>query len=290
MKSEKLSLDHINLLSARLQDIHIGISEYCFSNLYLFRQAHDYDVLTNADGDIFIGGVTYDNNTYLMPTVDLSRASADEVARFIEASKQFDTIFPIPEEWLHLFPEDQFDRGYNEDDTDYIFTAQKLQKYPGRKLHKKRNLLKQFNENYVPSMQRLTDKTIPIAMEILEEWQEDMPVARDGTDFYPCKEALTLKDELELCGAIFMADNKPAGFILGEDIYPEMFGLHFAKGDKNVKGLYQYMFHRTADLLAEDYDLFNMEQDMGKSALRVAKSSYQPDQLVHKYRITAKQE
>ena len=52
MKNDLLSLEHKELLYQRLRDINTGLSEYSFSNLYLFRKEHNYSLVD--EGDIFI--------------------------------------------------------------------------------------------------------------------------------------------------------------------------------------------------------------------------------------------
>jgi hypothetical protein len=64
--------------------------------------------------------------------------------------------------------------------------------------------------------------------------------------------------------------------------------LHFAKGNRKFKGVYQYMFNQFARILPGKYQYMNFEQDLGKLALRIAKSSYHPDQILEKYRLRRK--
>ncbi len=68
MRTEKLDLRHIDALYAPLKESGVFISEYSFANLYLFRTAHDYEVV--FDREIFIRGTTYDGARYLMPLRD----------------------------------------------------------------------------------------------------------------------------------------------------------------------------------------------------------------------------
>ena len=63
------------------------------------------------------------------------------------------------------------------------------------------------------------------------------------------------------------------------------FSLHFAKGKRKFKGMYQYMYNHFAKILSGQYQYLNFEQDLGKLALRIAKSSYDPNQVLKKYRL-----
>ena len=81
---------------------------------------------------------------------------------------------------------------------------------------------------------------------------------------------------------------EPAGFILGEGLGDSIFALHFAKGLTKFKGIYQFMYNHFAGIMSDRYELLNFEQDLGNPELRHAKSSYRPDRMIHKYRVSLK--
>ncbi|MCX5886589.1 MAG: phosphatidylglycerol lysyltransferase domain-containing protein [Proteobacteria bacterium] len=283
MRIEKLTFDHKELLYERLKKIDTPVSEYSFANLYLFRKNHDYEVV--FDEEIFIRGKTYDGSTYLMPAFDVRNA---DVAYLKGMMKNADFFFPVSEEWLSVFTNGEFAYFYNENDTDYLYTVEKMCTFKGNKLHKKKNLLNQFMSLYEHDAYPLIETRMEDAYAILEQWQEDMGESREETDYYPCQEALKLYDDLIICGGIYYVNKEPGGFIIGEEMNDETFALHFAKGKKKFKGLYQYMYNTFANILPKNYQWMNFEQDLGKMELRIAKSSYVPDMMVKKYRVKCK--
>lgn len=285
MSIEPLALSHRPLLYDRIYSIKTDVSEYSFANLYLFRNYHDYHVVT-MDDEILVKGKTYDGYTYYMPITEPDKLCRDFM---MERLKEVDFIFPADEDWLSCFKEDDFRFEFKEGDTDYIYTVEKMTTYKGRKLHKKRNLLKQYNHLYDSEHCRMdTLERVKDAKWILNRWMEEVNMEIEETDYHACCEALKLKDELGLCGVVFYTEGKPSGFVLGEGLSDQTFVLHFAKGLREYKGLYQHMYNSFAMSLPEKYDFINFEQDLGKVALRVAKSSYVPDILKKKYRIMAK--
>jgi hypothetical protein len=280
MRIERLGLHHKEVLAPLLRAITVPISEYCFANLYLFRESHGYEVL--SDGGTFIRGGTYDGFTYLMPTVPAAQLDA---ARLQELLRDVDFLFPVPEEWLGAFDPGTYDISFHEGDADYLYTVEKMSTLAGRKLHKKRNLLKQFIESYRHEALPLTTRRLDDALLVLDAWQQESGLDRGGTDYGPCREALDRYEELVLCGGITYADGEPAGFVLGEEVNDETFVLHFAKAQKKFKGVYQFMFNNFAKILPPKYKFLNLEQDLDKENLRVFKSSYVPDALVKKARV-----
>jgi uncharacterized protein len=283
MQIEKLDISHREFLSSRLKSAKSKLSEYTFANLYLFRGNHDYDVI--MDKDVFIRGRSYDGAKYLMPAGDVRTIDPDYLR---EMMQDVDFLFPLPEEWLGHFSPDLFDVTFSKGDADYVYTVEKMSTYKGRNLHKKRNLLKQFLEGYGHDALPLTNDRIVDARSILKDWLETMGGRGEDTDYAPCLEALDRYEELVLCGGIYYADNEPAGFLLGEELNDETFVLHFAKAKVKFKGVYQYMFNNFAKILPPRYRYLNLEQDLDKENLRVFKSSYVPDALIRKARVSIK--
>jgi len=280
MQIEKLGLKHKDLLIQRLKNITVPLSEYTFPNLYLFRKNHDYDVMT--DGEVFIKGRTYDGHVYLMPTTDVRTL---DVAALKALMAGVDFLFPIPEEWLPAFSPEGFDITFAEGDADYLYTVVKMSTYAGRKLHKKRNLLKQFNELYTSEARPLTNEHLDQARAVLDGWLVEAGLDAELTDYGPCREAIDRYEELVLCGGMYYAEGEPAGFVLGEEVNDETYVLHFAKALTKFKGVYQFMFNNFAKILPPKYKYLNLEQDLDKENLRIFKSSYVPDAMVKKARV-----
>jgi len=283
MRIESLGLHHKDILAPRLKQANTGLSEYTFANLYLFRQNHQYEVITGRD--IYVRGKTYDGHSYLMPTADVHGLDRDFLKGLMAT---VDFLFPIPQAWLDYFGKDEYDIECKEGDRDYVYTVEKMRTYKGRNLHKKRNLLKQFLDLYAHDAMPLTKDRIDQARFILKDWQDTTQMNAADTDFSPCLEALDRYDDLVLCGGIYYADNEPAGFVLGEEVNDEAFVLHFAKARVKFKGIYQYMFNNFAKILPPKYRYINLEQDLDRENLRVFKSSYVPDVLLCKARVSLK--
>jgi len=281
MKLERLHLGHKGILYDKLRAVETPVSEYSFANLFLFRREHEYSVL--FDEDVFVSGRTYDGARYIMPTRDIVEMDMQYLRRMVEGH---DFLYPIPEGRLGLFPEAEFEVSFREGDSDYVFETEKLRTYAGRRLHRKRNLLKNFMSNYAHEARPLTEELVPDALSVLDKWQSSSGTDPDSTDYHACRDGLLHYEELLLCGGIFYAEGRPAGFIVGEERPPETFVLHFAKGLVEFKGIYQYMFNSFASVLPEKYLYVNLEQDLELEALRASKSSYQPDMMVRKGRVS----
>lgn len=282
MKVEKLELAHKNILFPLLKKIDSKIAEYSFANLYLFRKSHDYEVLF-FDNFVFVKGNSYDGKKYIMPCYDLEQI---EISMIDNLLNEVDFIFPVDEKWIVKFSNEKYEITFKDGDTDYVYNIEKMRTFAGKKLHGKRNLLHQFEKNYRFEAVPLFGKDrIESAKLVLEQWQKDSGEKESDTDYFACLEALELYDDLILCGFIYYVDNKPVGFIIGEELCNDTFALHFAKGLTEYKGIYQFMFNNFSKILPDKYRFVNFEQDLDKENLRLAKMSYEPDLLIKKYRI-----
>ncbi len=288
MNREKLDYKHRGLLLSLLQRVEHPLSEYCFANLYFFRETHSYELLSDGDRH-FISGLSYDKKRYLMPLKDLNQdASYTEELVRIAQEEDFDMIFPVAQEWLPALAPWNLTEDYREEDSDYLYTVEKMQHYPGRKLHKKRNLLKQYENLYCPHVEELTDENAHEPLALLDKWQELSPQEMGDSDYFQCREAIEKRHQFCLKGAVFYADEEPSGFMIGEAVSPDVFTIHFAKGDIKYKGIYQFMFNRFAEHFCRSYSEINLEQDMGIEGLRKTKRSYLPDRMGIKYRVHLK--
>lgn len=280
---ESLQLKHQSFIEPRLKSLGNPLSEYCFSNLYLFRKVHNYRILK---GDIsFVKGITYDNCSYLMP---LDKISEDSKDIFIEAARKVDFLFPICESDLRYFDPEIFEFIFNPDDSDYIYAAKKLRDYSGRQLAAKKNLMTQFMRNPNIVIENLSSRNLEDAFTVLNGWMKDVEKSISETDYESCNEALKNLNQLGLFGKILFSGNFPCGFVIAKENPPKTCVFHFAKGLRSNKGVYQFLFSAFAQAYSESFDFYNFEQDLGKANFRKTKRSYCPDQLLKKYRIKLK--
>jgi hypothetical protein len=223
-----------------------------------------------------------------MPLKDLQEVAEYRKKLLALGKKEgFDMIFPVPESWLSSF-EGDFEIDHLEQDSDYIYKTEKMQTYAGKKLHKKRNLLKQFVENYEAEIRPLDSANIHEPLELLDLWQASSSQEMGDSDYYQCRDALIHRDSFNLKGAVFYADGTAVGFMIGEEVSTTVFTIHFAKGNVSAKGVYQYMFNSFSKEFCPAYSYINLEQDLGIEGLRKTKRSYKPDHMAHKYRIHLK--
>ncbi len=281
---ETIDLKHHDCLTERFHQMNLQISDYTFANVYLFRKTSHYEFLT-TDCGLFVSGQNKQKHRYIMP---LNDPHGCDIQTFKDLLGRQNFFFPIPEEWLSCFPKDKFVISCDDNESDYIYLTENMADFKGKQYNRHRNHLNQFLSLYDPKVEKMSSKNFRDALRVLQEWQNDSRTAPDKNDFEQCREALQNISELALWGTIYYINGNAAGFIIGEALNHNTFCLHFAKASKKYHGIYEFMFNDTAKRLQSQYKYLNLEEDMGNKNLRRTKSSYGPELLLKKYRISIK--
>lgn len=279
-----LSLEHQSVLSKVWKDLclkhDLQFSEYSFANNFLFRRQHNY-AFVDCKHPCVRGAFKHDH-FYYVPTCSPEHFKLESFTD----SEQSICLFPIPEKWLQEIDKYHPTIKSSRSESDYMFTSDKIQTFPGRALSSRRNLLSQLINHHEMESRELSDNEIAPALGILESWQEHSDQSKEASDYWPGREALELLKRLDLFGRIAYADGEPIGFTIGELLTPTTALLHFAKANHNYKGITPYLYQDFAKHLPDSVQWINMEQDLGLPSLRKAKEAYDPDQLLTKWHVT----
>jgi hypothetical protein len=272
-----LSVDQRPALHPRFQRLAEGMSELTFAGLYLFRDAHHYQVSRVGEEVLVVAGE--DAEPFCILPFELP---PEEVLKSL-----FDR-YPTMKAVSASQAEQLSRRGYrvweDRDNFDYLYDRERLAMLSGRKLHRKKNLVNLFLRNNECTAKPLLEEDADDALQILEQWRTQQ--GQPG-DYAAAREAIEKMETLQLCGGIFYVDGAPVAYTLGEELAQgRMFVIHFEKAvlRKEYAGVYQYVNQAFAAVLPEQYGLINREQDLGDPGLRQAKESYRPVDFVKKFR------
>ena len=83
-----------------------------------------------------------------------------------------------------------------------------------------------------------------------------------------------------------MVDGNMIAYTIAEALTAQSVVIHFEKGDTRFKGVYQAINQMFLAHSAGDFLTVNREQDLNDEGLRKSKLSYNPTELLHKYRMT----
>lgn len=276
--SADLELIQRPALHPLFQQLPDGISEFTFANLFLFRNSHKYKVTKLDNGSIIFFGRD-ENKPFFMAPFSLPQPEALE-----ELLKKYRTLKCISEPQVNALIGLGYEVSEDRDNYDYLYRRQDLAELTGRKFSKKRNLIKAFLNNFDYVGKPLLDEHIPDAINILDQWRSER---QSPGDYEAAREALENCEELQLCGGIYYAEEKPVAYSLGEEnMLGKSFVIHFEKAVGEYKGLWQFINQAFASIIPVSYETINREQDLGIEGLRSAKMSYKPIGFVKKYRVS----
>ena len=256
------------------------LSDFMFSNVYLFREAHDYRFMPGTLPAI--SGRAYDGTRHLMPLFDLATTPITELRAVLA---DHDCFYPVASEVTARLAPEHFALSQSADDADYLFAASNFADYPGRALAKKRNQVRQFLAAHTPTSQPFGADMADAALAVLQGWMQHKGKAAGQADEAACREAIAHAERFHLEGFVYFADEAPIGFVLAQELQPGVFVMRFAKGLDSHVGIYPYMFQHFCRAFPRKVEWLNFEQDMGLAGFRRSKQSYQPAALLPKWRV-----
>lgn len=275
--SIELTTDLRQVLHPLFQRLSEGISEFTFANLYLFRKEHNYRLSLLTDGLHVLTGHDTHGAFFMLPF------GLPETSVLAGLLNDHSEMRCATEEQGRLLFRMGFSVSEDRSNFDYLYLREKLAILSGRKLHKKRNLVKAFINKHHYEGKPLLAEYIGDALDVLERWQKSRSVPGD---YGPAREGLEKAEELQLCGGIYYVGTEPVAYSLGEELAGgTSFVTHFEKAVGGYKGLWQFVNQSFASILPEQYLYINREQDLGDKSLRKAKLSYGPDDFIKKYRV-----
>jgi len=286
-----LTLENKPLFDLAFTQCPPQISEFTFTNLFIWRQAyqikmsrfHTFLCLLSDKGE----------NSFFFPPIgrgDMVEC-CQNLLHYLNGKGMTPKIDRMPEtivqqvDWKTSGMKAEVDRN----DCDYVYLTQDLIELKGRKYHRKRNHIKQFQEKYSFQYIPLNPEWIPQCLQLEADWCdlrhcEAIPGLLNES--LAIKEALTHFEELGVKGAVILIDGRVEAFTLGDSLNPETVVIHIEKANPAYEGLYPTINQAFLEHQWSGYTYVNREQDLGEEGLRKAKESYFPHHMVNKYTIT----
>jgi len=286
-----LSLEEKPILDEAFRRFPPVISEFTFTNLFIWR--HAYQIRISRLQNFLCLMAEKGEDSFFFPPI----GEGDVVECFrvflhhLGGKRVSPQIARVPE--TVVAPIDWKGEGllakFDRDQSDYIYLTQDLIQLKGRKYHRKRNHIKQFNEKYSFQYVPLTPEWISECLRLETEWCdlrhcETTPSLLNES--LAIKEALTHFESLGLKGGAILINGKVEAFTLGEPLNGDTVVIHIEKANPSYEGLYTLINQAFLEKQWSEYTYVNREQDLGEEGLRKAKESYFPDHMVNKYSMT----
>lgn len=249
--------------------------EYCVEDAVLYLRSRN------------LGGIM----CYWFPMRMEGRCGEKEIRRLLEFRNEQETSFCFLTEEETEFLTEKFGavgKGYEEDFSDYLYAAEEMRSFPGRKFSKKRNHLHQYVKAYgEPVFCEITEENISA----VEAFYRSFSSERAPEEGFEEMEHRAVEDTLRnffalsLVGGFLRVGESIVGFSIGEYKGDTLY-VHIEKADISYRGAYATLVKCFAQRFAGGVVYVNREEDMGEEGLRRSKQSFFPLELVRKYSIT----
>jgi hypothetical protein len=282
------SLEEKPLLEATFLKFPPVISEFTFTNLFIWRQAYQLRI-SHLKNFICLLSNRGDQSFFFPPVGEGDRVESFRILlHYLKERGISPKIARVPESMVTQidWKENGMQVDLDRDQSDYIYLAEDLIKLEGRKYHRKRNHIKQFKEKYSYQYLSLAPEWISECLRLETEWcdlRHCEVVPGLANESVAIKEALTQFDQLKMKAGAILIDGKLEAFTLGEPLNPETVVIHIEKANPAFEGLYPTINQAFLENQWSEYPFVNREQDLGEEGLRKAKESYFPHHMIHKY-------
>jgi hypothetical protein len=291
---KKLCLEDKDIIDKYINPYKFLSCEYSFTSLYIWKDACDIQY-TIYKQTLILKKKDFDGNYHFMQPLGYSK---DDLAEIVEALKSYkeethmrylfkDLEESFIDEFNVLLNEnEEFCIKEDRDNFDYLYEAQKLMTFSGKKLHSKKNHYNSFIKTYNYEVVEIEDKkVIEDVCLAAEKWYEEAE-EKDCKLFYELlaiKSVVNNMNFLNLKGVAVYVDGIVAAFSIGESLNEKLAVIHIEKGDKNINGIYSFIAKTLVDTCFKHAEIVNREQDLGIEGLRKSKMSYYPLKLEKKF-------
>jgi uncharacterized protein len=294
MDFKKLELEDKKIIDKYIYPYKFMSCEYSFTSLYIWKDACDVQFAIYLDA-LILKKKDFEGNYHFMQPLGYKKENLRKIIETLEAYKEENNMTYLFKDLDEGFVEeinsllhenDEVCVEEDRDNFDYLYEAQKLMTFSGKKLHGKKNHYNFFVKNFDYEVVDIdNEKVILDVIEAAEIWYEEAP-DKDEKLYYELlaiKDILNYMNYLNLKGIAVYVDGKLCAFSIGECLNDKLAVIHIEKGDKNINGIYSFIAKTFVERCFSNAEIINREQDLGIEGLRKAKMSYHPLKLEKKF-------
>lgn len=288
----KLTTEHIPILQKYFRNQNWRTCDYSVGAVLMWA---DYlgTCFCETDGCLVLRANGFDGDVYFSYPVgdgDIS-AALDSIERCARDNGIAFSMSDVPAEEIAFLEEKYAGRlsaDTNRDYWDYLYDAESMKTFAGKKLSGQRNHVNRFRRLY-PECKFVKlepcnlEKAAEFCRRFVYERQNDINVSRQEG-----RASIQMLDyifDMGGVGGFLELDGEIIALSLGEVMGDTLF-VHVEKALHEYSGVYQVMVSEFAQRFAtEGVDFINREEDDGVEGLRKSKLSYRPVQLLEKYNV-----
>jgi uncharacterized protein len=259
------------------------ISEFTFTNIYSWRRAYAFRVSLAGDF-LILSAEKKGKRSFFRP---IGPGDFSEPVKLI--ARERIPFIRIPEKDTQaVAAASGFRMELDRDNADYLYSTRELIELRGKKFDGKRNLIKKFKRTYTYEYAKLDGNTSRDCLDFHDFWCMTKECASEESlmeEQQAVQEMCHNFFGFGLSGGSIRVGGKTVAVAIGQQLNPSTMVMHVLKALPEMPGLYQAMHNEFLAHEASGFPYVNMEQDLGIAGLRKSKLSYQPVQLINKYRL-----
>ncbi len=284
-----IALEDKNWAAACMQAYQSRNCEYCFGNNFIWQEIYQTEAARIADC-FCVRYPSQENTIYSFPAGADPYPALDLLISYASSQHPNWMLYGLSREQAEkmeiLYP-GAFTYHTHRDDSDYLYTVEKLSTLAGRKLHGKRNHIARFMDNPDWQYEPITAQNLPEVMDMDYQWfQTFRKYDEEGLseEHLAIRNTLPLMEELGLTGGCLRQNGRIVAYTIGEPLNQDTFVVHIEKAFPDIQGAYPMINQQFVLHACQGFTYVNREEDLGDPGLRRAKMSYQPDIILDKYR------
>lgn len=283
-----IHLEDKALLLRHLEASQPQISEYTFTNLYVYRKS-DQTLLSKQNGILLVKVLkSPDSREVMLPPLGADNLvqTVTDLAGGTGKQGRLPPIYGVSKDHAEALAKIGFSVRFDRDNSDYVYLVKDLIELPGTRFHSKRQAIKRCLSEYRCEYVPITPDVAELCLQLQEEWcnlvdcnefeglrEEDQAI----------KETFLHYDRLNVFGAAVGVDGKMQAFTIGERLNKDTAVVHFEKANPKIRGLYQVINQWFCKNALAEFTYVNREQDLGEPGIRRAKEGYHPHHMIEKY-------
>lgn len=268
-----LTLDDKPLIEEAFQADPIPLSDYSFTNLWMWNALRSYQIAT-IDNFLCIKFNGKGREQFLFP---LGKGSREPIIERLAKEHTPLRMRAIPEHHALPYPLVPEPTRF-----DYIYAYDALLHLPGNKYQAKRNLIHQFTDSYDFTYAEIDRALIQKIRSMEIKWFFKHKEVE--TEHHAILRLLDAFEHLNTVGGALLVNNEVVAFSFAEYLTEDMLVVHVEKAAKHYKGAYQMINQQLLKHLTP-VPFVNREEDLGLPNLRKIKNSYHPVRMEKKFQL-----
>ncbi len=295
MDFKPLDINEVAELLPFLESHPFRSCDYTVGGLYLWADAFDYKACVK-DGTLYVSGRPVNRSDVEAFSIPLGPkplyVSLEPLREYCDRTGKPLVLSSVPEEALPVLIDMDAKRVEQLSDwSDYIYSAESLATFAGKKLAKKRNHVNRFEADHPDSEFR---RIVADDVESLKAFYEKITADSDKNSpmaEYDRRMTMHMLEQMEKYpfeGCVLKTkENGIVGFTFGE-VIGDTLHVHIEKMNHEVAGAGETLCHRYVAHILKNHPevtMVNRQDDSGDMGLRRAKLSLHPMFMVHKYNV-----